>query len=71
MCETVKVEMRCKLEGKTMTFRSGFSNKRRIHKPWWTVQLSELCNSVYDMGNIWHEANGRIITHQDIQKRFD
>ncbi len=60
MCESVKVEMIDNLNSKTITLHSGLSNKRRrIHKPWWTVQLSELWNNVCDAEGRWHNDRMR------------
>ncbi len=58
MCGTVKVEMRDKLDSKTITLCSGLSNKRRrIRQPCWTDQISEQWNNVKGR---WYKAIDRM-----------
>ena len=63
-CETVKSEMHSKLPKNVIKLKTGLSNKRRrVKKPWWTDQLSELWNRWCEAENWWRDAHQQHKAH--------
>ncbi len=77
LCMSIKTEMNEKLESKKVTITSGLSNKRRkICKPWWNEELTEMWNAVCLAEDRWRKATGVRKAHlksdmRNAQKQFD
>lgn len=74
LCSLIKEEMIDKLPMKRLTFFDGNDNKkRRIRKPWWNDNLTELWNEMCKHENIWLSckigAQKHILKRNYLQKR--
>ena len=69
----IKSEMLSKLPHRTFRIYDGFSNKpRRCKKPWWNMELTQICNTVCKEEDIYVKAdhrNGKQLRHEYVQKR--